>query len=177
MRFKSAKWWLHPIPSALSFGWFLIPLPWHIISPNFFLIYEKIIPIRSCPYCWFSAVIYLGFSFQRKNKQKNLVQSQIQDGFPDFVVQDLSWDSSVIWKEIVADKAEPFKSNIQLYLRDSCQLELNSIAKADSRIWIRIALILWNGTAAEEGIRLFIQNSVISNQWSVTFHDWLENEK
>jgi hypothetical protein len=72
-----------------------------------------------------SAVIYLGFSFQKKEQQKILVQSHIQT-VPDFAIPDLA-GTLVNLKEIVASKP-----SLLVYFNSTCeicQLELNSIAK------------------------------------------------
>jgi len=132
---KSAKVVIASYSFALVFWLVLIlflTLNFHLI---FFLIYEKIMPIRSFPTVDLSGNLFRLF-FQKKEQQKTLVQSQIQT-VPDFVVQDLA-GTLVNLKEIVADKPS-LLSLFQLYLQRSCQLELNSNRKADSRILIRIA--------------------------------------
>jgi peroxiredoxin len=110
-----------------------------------------------------SAVIYLGFSFQKKEQQKTLVQSQIQT-VPDFVVQDLA-GTLVNLKEIVADKP-----SLLVYFNSTCeicQLELNSIAKRIAE-FDSYRLIFVTVQPPEE-VADFIQELGISNRESVNF--------
>jgi peroxiredoxin len=110
-----------------------------------------------------SAVIYLGFSFQKKEQQKTLVQSQIQT-VPDFVVQDLA-GTLVNLKEIVANKP-----SLLVYFNSTCeicQLELNSIAKRIGE-FDPYRLIFVTVQPPEE-VADFIQELGISNRESVHF--------
>lgn len=110
-----------------------------------------------------SAVIYLGFSFQKKEQQKILVQFQIQT-VPDFAISDLA-GTLVNLKEIVASKP-----SLLVYFNSTCeicQLELNSIAK-------RIAefdpyRLIFVTVQPPEEVSDFIQELGISNRESVHF--------
>jgi peroxiredoxin len=110
-----------------------------------------------------SAVIYLGFSFQKKEQQKILVQSQIQT-VPDFAIPDLG-GTLVNLKEIVADKP-----SLLVYFNSTCeicQLELNSIAKRIGE-FDPYRLIFVTVQPPEE-VSDFIQELGISNRESVHF--------
>jgi len=73
----------------------------------------------------FSALIYLGFSFQQKEANKELIQAQIIR-LPDLDLLDLD-GQSVNLKALVGNK-----SSLVVYFNSTCeicQMELNSIAK------------------------------------------------
>ncbi len=110
-----------------------------------------------------SAVIYLGFSFQKKEQQNALIQSQIQT-FPDFAIPNLA-GTLVNLEEIVANKA-----SLLVYFNSTCevcQLELNSIAKRISE-FDSYRLIFVTVQPPEE-VAGFIQELGISNRESVHF--------
>jgi peroxiredoxin len=110
-----------------------------------------------------SSVIYLGFSFQKKEQQKILVQSHIQT-VPDFAIPDLD-GTLVNLKEIVASGP-----SLLVYFNSTCeicQLELNSISK-------RIAefdpyRLIFVTVQPPEEVADFIQELGISNRESVHF--------
>jgi peroxiredoxin len=110
-----------------------------------------------------SAAIYLGFSFQKKEQQKTLVQSQIQT-VPDFAIPDLA-GTPVNLKEIVANSP-----SLLIYFNSTCeicQLELNSIAKRIAE-FDSYRLIFVTVQPPEE-VADFIKELGISNRESVHF--------
>ena len=110
-----------------------------------------------------SALIYLGFSFQQKEAQKELIQSQIIR-LPDLDLLDLAGQSMNL-KIRVGNK-----SSLVVYFNSTCeicQMELNSIAKRIDEFDSH-ALVFVTVQPVEE-VKDFVQELGISDLESVHF--------